>query len=444
MAQKFIGIDDAAAQLGVTREQLNTLRESGDVRAYRDGASWKFRTEDIDKLQQEGIPSSDDDDILGIEPLGEGDDAESILLTDDDIDLSSIRSPSTIIGKADPEKEESDLELAAPGTESFADLEELEIDLEAESSRILDPSDLSAAQKAASEAQEQADSGQASASDLELADDLLSLADELEASDDDDLSISDKLGDLAGLSALSDAETPDPASDGEGSSAIELAVDEQDDLVLGDVSDDISLASSDSGINLAPSDSGISLDDVPLDLAGSAIGSALDLAALSSVTEQASPIDSSGASDEFLLTPVSDDDADEDSSQIVALEDISDSEEVSFEEQPMASGLEDLGSADLGGADLGGGVEFESVGLSAESDEMSGGFDDSMAAPATAATAAAEETEYPLWVMLGLSGTAVVMLLCAMMGLDLIQSMWAWNEPYELNSSLMDGILSYF
>ena len=45
MSQKFISLDDAATQLGVPKETLNKLREAGDLRAYRDGASWKFRTE---------------------------------------------------------------------------------------------------------------------------------------------------------------------------------------------------------------------------------------------------------------------------------------------------------------------------------------------------------------------------------------------------------------
>ena len=36
-----------------------SLREAGKVRAYRDGASWKFRTDDVEKLAAEGIPRGD-------------------------------------------------------------------------------------------------------------------------------------------------------------------------------------------------------------------------------------------------------------------------------------------------------------------------------------------------------------------------------------------------
>src|SRR4051794_1185681 len=59
MAQKFTNLDDAADQLSISKERLTQLREAGKVRAYRDGSSWKFRSEDIDKLVAEGLPQID-------------------------------------------------------------------------------------------------------------------------------------------------------------------------------------------------------------------------------------------------------------------------------------------------------------------------------------------------------------------------------------------------
>src|SRR5204862_3965577 len=56
MAQKLLTLDEAAAQLGVSKERLSELREAGKVTGYRDGASWKFRSEVIEKLAAEGIP----------------------------------------------------------------------------------------------------------------------------------------------------------------------------------------------------------------------------------------------------------------------------------------------------------------------------------------------------------------------------------------------------
>src|SRR4029079_6918989 len=59
MAQRLTSLEEAATQLSISTERLNTLREAGKVRAYRDGASWKFRSEDIEKFAAEGVPALD-------------------------------------------------------------------------------------------------------------------------------------------------------------------------------------------------------------------------------------------------------------------------------------------------------------------------------------------------------------------------------------------------
>ncbi|MEO1496636.1 MAG: helix-turn-helix domain-containing protein [Planctomycetota bacterium] len=428
MAQKFTSLEEAADKLGVSKDRLNELREAGDLRAYKDGAGWKFRTEDIDKMADEGVPgaaATDDDDddlVLGVEPLADGDDAESILLAEDDLDVAPSRPPSTIIGKNEMSEDDdltlaSESSLAAESTDaggSFAELEELELDLEAASSRILDAGDVSAAQKAVEQSQEPSQPS----SDLALDDDDLDL----------DLDMgSDAAGQTGELPSLSGAEPS-------GGSSLALDTDgSDDDLVLGDGSD-VSLASGDSGINLAPSDSGIALDDVPLDLAGSAIGSALDLAALSAVAQQKDADagdslaagDSLSSGDDFLLTPGDDGDEDEeDSSQVVALSDVgvTDDDPVAFD--AVDDGDDD--SADLGfteaGDDFGGGVE---------------------AAPAAAAAAVGGASEFPTWVVVMLGLSLVTMTLCGIMTLDLIGTMWSWKEPYTVNSALMDGIRGLF
>src|SRR6185312_9572480 len=56
MAQRLTSLEEASAQLGISTERLNALREAGKVRAYKDGASWKFRSEDIEKFAAEGVP----------------------------------------------------------------------------------------------------------------------------------------------------------------------------------------------------------------------------------------------------------------------------------------------------------------------------------------------------------------------------------------------------
>src|SRR6185369_1133563 len=115
-----------------------------------------------------------------------------------------------------------------------------------------------------------------------------------------------------------------------GLSALEL---DDDDEVLGDGSD-VTLSGESSGINIiSPSDSGLALDEVPLDLTGSApIGSSLDLGMGSSISEDDVSLEPLAISvgpeskvGDFQLTPLGDDDGDDekDSSQIIALDDIS-------------------------------------------------------------------------------------------------------------------------
>ncbi|QDT69680.1 hypothetical protein MalM25_26190 [Planctomycetes bacterium MalM25] len=455
MSQKFISLDDAATRLGLTKERLNHLREAGDLRAYRDGASWKFRTEEIEKLEAEGVPSEGDDDLalggesdlalampgddgpptpepaaasagddleldddmidLSIEPLGDGDDAESILLTgDQELEGGMPHPQSTIIGKSELSLED-DLELAAAsdvvGSDppeapaaggSFDNIEELELDLDGEASKVSNAGDAAAT------------------SDLELEDLELDLSGSNAGSDilggGEDNGSNPSLSGVSNVSGLS------------GLDAIDLAADEDDDLVLGG-SDDSGgdLASSDSGINLSPSDSGFALDEVALDLGGgSAIGSQLDLAALSAAGSSPSNAGSASSGlggEDFQLTPSDDsDDDEEDSSQIVALEEISEEEE------------------DLPG--------FESV----DDDDAAGGFDDGFsggglggeAAAAPVAVAAAEEVSFPGWIVGILGASMLTMLLCGLMAMDLIQSMWAWDQPFSFNSALIESLAGIF
>ncbi len=161
------------------------------------------------------LDEGSDADVLGIEPLGEGDDAESILLSEAELGEPLHRPASTIIGRSELAKmqaadaarksgividDEDDLDLAlveekprrsdvnlaasmsdvhstedsgilgssaSANKAKFEDLDELEIDLEAESSRILEAEDVAKAQAAA--AKHNQSTGK---SDLKLDDDF--------------------------------------------------------------------------------------------------------------------------------------------------------------------------------------------------------------------------------------------------------------------------------
>ena len=548
MEQKFVKFEEAFEKLGISAEQLNDLRERGVLRAYRDGSSWKFRTDEIAKMSQEGIPEppppSDiglvspedlvtaepldvdpldlDDEELNLEPddddtkisksspmltaqddsaleaeLGDtdalsagselelveqedtvtadasdlmlenvdqpSDPSDSILLSEEELGESVGPHPSKIIGKSDLEGEDADLELTpdddvhddvhgkqsdvklAPSGASdvhsskiagsgvldseeggsggaasaFENIEELEIDLAAESSRVLSPEDVEQTQAASKPATPKQD------------DSALRLDDEAESIEDNNMGSTD----VPMLDREGEQATADEGSD----SKIDLADD--GDLVLSDPSgSDITLDSGDSGINLvAPSDSGLALDDIPLDIGGSAILSSLSLGgdsdpeiSLVSDSEAGKESASLQTDDDFQLTPLSEaaQEADGDSSsQVIALD----------------ADVEELGGSAV--------AQFDEVDLTGEADDAVVLAEDFSAAPAgdlgvgyapSATGAAAMEFPYSVPNVLALFFVAVLLFFAGVMMLDIVWSIWSWQEPYSLSSSLLDALLGIF
>jgi hypothetical protein len=54
------------------------------------------------------------------------------------------------------------------------------------------------------------------------------------------------------------------------------------------------------------------------------------------------------------------------------------------------------------------------------------------------------EAPFSVWNILFLSLCAILLLLCGMMLYDLMRNMWSWDQPYGVNSSLMDTIVGWF
>ncbi len=50
MSKKYYDLEEAAALLGMPKDQLNRLREQGQIRGFADRGTWKFRDEDVEKL----------------------------------------------------------------------------------------------------------------------------------------------------------------------------------------------------------------------------------------------------------------------------------------------------------------------------------------------------------------------------------------------------------
>ncbi|MCA9235045.1 MAG: helix-turn-helix domain-containing protein [Planctomycetales bacterium] len=512
MDQKFVSFEDVVKKLGISSERLTKMREEGQLRAYRDGASWKFRTDEIDRLADEGLPdegpASDisiigdddlmpaaelpdlaevnadeddlklaDDDLLeldgsGLElsdsvgdelaPVAADDEpseldlsqedtvtvdgpsgSDSILLSEEELGESVATPPSTIIGRdeldvdleleldddgSDVKLAESsgtgeshvlssdiagsgvlsDLEKETGATDAFADLEELEIDLSAESSRVLaeeDAKDL--AGKAAADAPSDMDLG-----DLELDDD--------------------------GTDPVPAAEEAPAAKADVGGSDIELGMDE--DFVLAEAGgSDITLDSGDSGINLiSPADSGLALDDIPLDVGGSAILSSLSLDGDDDVDislmgseigagDSAEPLAELEPEDDFNLTPMGNlglEDEGDSSSQVIALD--ADMEGLDAEEEVLGADAfaEVDADAEMGG-DYG-----EEAGIAVGS---YGG-----------AAAVKRDSDYNVWSILALGSGAMLLAITAIMLTDMIRNIWGWQQGLTLNSWILDGLLGMF
>ena len=188
-------------------------------------------------------------------------------------------------------------------SDNFGDLDELEIDLEAESSRILAPEDSTKAQQAG-KAKPAAPKRPSSATWSSPPPTAAPAACSTACPARSDIA-------LAGLSAL------------------EL---EGDDDVLGDGSD-ITLSSESSGINIiSPSDSGLALDEVPLAMgSGSPIASGLDLGPTSDADVGLEPLEvaeDEGGAEPFALTPFGEEagEDEEDSSQVIPLDEVSEEE----------------------------------------------------------------------------------------------------------------------
>lgn len=383
-------------------------------------------------------------------PEEPSDPSDSILLSEEELGESVTGSLSTIIGRKELNLADADLEFddvtdeedtklssssgasdvfstktsgsgvldemedLSDAKKAFKDLEELEIDLAAESSLALNPADVADAK------------GKMEKSLTEQTDLDLKLEDDEELEDDGNMGSTDvPLEELGGVGTNLEEDN---------SADVELELAGDDDLILADAGgSDITLDSGDSGINLSPSDSGLALDDIPLDVGGSAILSSLSLEGSDpEISLLGSDVGAaSGASlqtdDDFQLTPLSEgglDDGDS-SSQVIALD------------------------ADLGGFDGGAGLLDE--GFPAEPDEgvvLSEEFGDAPVADmgmspygAAVAVPAGPEAQYGLGSILLLCACVLFLAFGGLMALDMMRSMWSWHENYTINSSMLDALL---
>lgn len=373
MAQKYLNTSQAAEKLGVSEADITNMRESRQLHGYRDGADWKFKVEDIEKMASEAKDSK---------PGATEEDEGDVLLSEVELGQSDSGASGTVIGMGKQGDVSGGSDLHKPGKEP-------------------------AAPKA------------------EDVDSKVSQFEELDLTLDEDLTLED--------SAIGSGEEAKA-----GGSGIDL---DDDDLVLGGSGSgsDITLGG-DSGISLVdPADSGLSLEE-PLDLGTGDESLELgedDMIVLDDDEAGAEP----KAEDDFLLTPLDEegDDESESGSQVIALDtegDESATMVASTSNASMAAMLdEDLGEA-------GGGLGIDDAGLGAPLGGQPGGM--AGGAPLTQHAAALPEAPWSVWSVVTLALCAIVLVFCGMFTYDLMRNMWSWQGAYEVNSSMMESILSMF
>ncbi len=232
MPSELIPFDQAAAKLGVSAEKLTEMLTKKEVFGFRDGASWKFKISELERVAEEmgvsvgGISESDDEYSLS----DSGSPAENL--------ISDLDTP------VESESAESDVLLEASDDMLLADSGELKFD-ESGLASVMDDDLLLDDENASGTGK----LGNQAGDELSLMDD--------ELFEEDELSLQDSAGLDDGSDLSSDfADSSDVVVDDSDSNALEedMILDEEDLVVSEAGSDDDDFALSDSGI--------LSLDDL--------------------------------------------------------------------------------------------------------------------------------------------------------------------------------------
>ncbi|MFQ5730569.1 MAG: helix-turn-helix domain-containing protein [Planctomycetaceae bacterium] len=500
MAKKYLSIEEACSQLGIGAEEMNRLREAGEIRGFADRGTWKFKPEDVDELLRTrqadsspsvpmldsdvGVGESEGDGssvVLGEEGssvvLGEGSsDGSSVLLGDSSVlmgDEDDVGQQPTIVRKDDaalgdvtgsdsdvrlvlddsltedsspnvaaPEKPDSDSDVRLVGDAGSDSDVKLVSDASDSDVRLAHlPETPPPSTDSDSDVQLV---GDASHSDIVLASPT---AEEGSDSDvkligsdatDDDIAVSPLAGDSA--SSLSDPDSGISLEPADSGIALEAALDSGISL-MSDEDSGISLAG-DSGISLA-GDSGIALE--ALNAAGPRAGdldeTQFELDALDEDSEFELSEPGSGSGSDTGVIVFDDDEAVDDRAQTM-IKPGSDDDFASgaFEFDDDLEVAEDVVGEDdeLDDIDVfdAGDEDF------AESFEAGESHAEFVAPPG--ALVAPVQQDWGVATFLGLILTSAVMILCCVIMFDFVRSMWSWNEPSGFTSALMSKIGGMF
>ena len=427
MATKFVDLETASKELGISVEKLTEIREKNEIRGFRDGVTWKFKLEDVERLKTSMDAGGSELDLDDPDdPLANPDIPDSILLSEVELGGMGPVGSSTVIGQsASNDLSDEDFRVTVEALDS-SDIQLASDSLILGDSDAEPSSDVLGSETAGSVA----DAG----SEIQLTgSDSPNL--ELDLSDSGTTSKQDSNIALGESDiALRDSDTASPSSSSDDSE-INITDEEDGVLVLGGAGSDV-IGASDSGISLNdPADSGISLEASDVGLGGSAIGSDDSLLLGEEDFLSANDAGAEGNSpsqlqqdDDFLLTPLEDalTDDSESSSQVIALDDPD-----SGFNPSSATVMEPGGDVDLAmlGADEGDAATL------IQSDPESIIVQQQPALP---------ELPYSGWNLLSLFLCITLLALSGMLIYDLVRQVWSWEGIHPVNSGLMDAIIGMF
>lgn len=424
MAGKFVDINEAAKMIGVSPDALVEMRSKGNIFGYRDGASWKFKVDEVERVIRErgvdardsdsGVIDANDDEfenlISGLsskilaDKAQEESESGSVLVSEQELGVSAT-GQSTIIGKGELERKasDSDLRLAddsskdllGGGSDKLIEAPVNKLD-QASASDVLHGSDINLTTGSGTG---EMPAAKPSGSSLQMENDLA-------ISDEDDTGSSD--------SVLDDEIRPKAGSSGKGS--------------------DVTLGAGDSGINLSPSDSGLSLEEEPLDLG--AAGSGIESLGLPDDEDEVS-LDAGAeespsgikADNEFQLSAGDslDEDESDSGSQVIALEDSE-----SFDQEAATMLRTDEGAL---GADA-----FQPLGSEGALESAPAG----MAGGQPVYVQRPVEAPYSIANVLSLGLVAGMLALSGMMMVDVMLNMWSFSGTNSISTGLADVFVSMF
>ncbi|MGL4943078.1 MAG: helix-turn-helix domain-containing protein [Thermoguttaceae bacterium] len=375
MSSEYYPLDKTAEMLGLTTGEVTRLRERGELRAFRDGTSWKFRKVDVDNRVAQTIRERS----------------------------AAAASDPTIMASAAPD---------------FAEVVDFDDSLDVVGDDVFELSLAPAAEKPASQAKPASEvplAKPASSANLADDDDVFGFDSDLVLEESSSMAVlndqsSDQSSDVE-LGELGLAKEMSSQIDSEPVAIQKAPADDDDDDDL------LTYISEDSDIALAPASSKVELAKKPTPAAKSAA---------KSEPEEGFDLDTFGVD--------SSDSDSESASQVIAVDDTSNPFGVSDGD----FGVPDFAPADEVTTPFGGETATSGGETAGGGFDPFGGGGVAVTPVATAASSVSAEPQYS-WQTITFGLIPCVVLLCLSLGmiLDLIMHMWSWGQPNPFSTVLL-------